>query len=78
MLETILKTVRANKKQIVVYILMTCGDPWDIEVVASWTERLHTLGVEILSLSDIIRSSIPKSISFLFSKLIPAHPHIEF
>ena len=81
-LKEILEIARANNKQVVVYISMAFGnpygDPWNVEIVASWTERLHTMGVEILSLSDTIGSSTPKSISFLFSKLIPAYTHIEF
>tara|TARA_B110000967_G_C18881101_1_gene561104 strand:+ start:988 stop:1854 length:867 start_codon:yes stop_codon:yes gene_type:complete len=81
-LKEILEIAHANNKQLVVYISMAFGnpygDPWDVEIVASWTERLHTMGVEILSLSDTIGSSTPKSISYLFSKLIPAYPHIEF
>ena len=81
-LETILEIAQANNKRVVVYISMAFGnpygDPWNVDVVAKWTERLNAMGVEILSLSDTIGSSTPESISYLFSKLIPAYPHIEF
>ena len=54
------------------------GDPWDVDIVAGWTERLHKMGVQILSLSDTIGSSKPEPISYLFSNLIPAYPSVEF
>ena len=81
-LASILDIAQAHNKRIVVYISMAFGnpygDPWNVDVVAKWTERLNAMGVEILSLSDTIGSSTPESISYLFSKLIPAYPHIEF
>ena len=81
-LEEILEIAQTNNKRVVVYISMAFGnpygDPWNVDIVANWTERLHKMGVEILSLSDTIGSSSPESISYLFSNLIPAYPHIEF
>jgi hydroxymethylglutaryl-CoA lyase len=81
-LQEILEIAHTNNKRVVVYISMAFGnpygDPWHVDIVAKWTERLHNMGVEILSLSDTIGSSTPESISYLFSNLIPAYPHIEF
>ena len=81
-LQEILEIAHANNKRVVVYISMAFGnpygDPWNVDIVSKWTERLHKMGVEILSLSDTIGSSNPESISYLFSNLIPAYPHIEF
>ena len=81
-LQEILEIAHINNKRVVVYISMAFGnpygDPWNVDIVAKWTERLHNMGVEILSLSDTIGSSTPESISYLFSNLIPAYPHIEF
>jgi len=81
-LASILDIAQAHNKRVVVYISMAFGnpygDPWNVDVVAKWTERLNAMGVEILSLSDTIGSSTPESISYLFSKLIPAYPYIEF
>jgi hydroxymethylglutaryl-CoA lyase len=81
-LASILDIAQAHNKRVVVYISMAFGnpygDPWNVDVVAKWTERLNAMGVEILSLSDTIGSSTPENISYLFSKLIPAYPHIEF
>jgi hydroxymethylglutaryl-CoA lyase len=74
----------ANKfgKEVVVYISMgfgnPYGDPWNVDVVGDWTERLSNMGVKILSLSDTVGSSNPESIDYLFSNLIPKYPNIEF
>ncbi|HBI40774.1 MAG TPA: hydroxymethylglutaryl-CoA lyase [Tenacibaculum sp.] len=72
---------RANKK-VVAYLSMgfgnPYGDPWNVDIVGEWTEKLCKLGVNILSLSDTIGSSTPKVIEYLFSNLIPEFPEIEF
>ena len=74
----------ANKadKEVVVYISMgfgnPYGDPWNVEIVGEWTEKLANMGVKILSLSDTVGTSNPETIDYLFSNLIPAYPHIEF
>jgi hydroxymethylglutaryl-CoA lyase len=72
--------VQSNKK-LVVYISMgfgnPYGDPWNVEIVQRWTERLVGMGIEIISLSDTIGVSSPESISYLFKSLIPAYPNIE-
>jgi hydroxymethylglutaryl-CoA lyase len=54
------------------------GDPWNVDIVGEWTEKLATMGVKILSLSDTVGSSTPEVISYLFSNLIPKYPAIEF
>ena len=81
-LQEILNIAQAHNKRVVVYLSMAFGnpygDPWDVGIVGEWTERLNAMGVEILSLSDTIGSSTSESISYLFSNLIPAYPHIEF
>ena len=81
-LEEILNIAVKTNKEVVAYLSMgfgnPYGDPWNVDIVASWTERLNNMGVKILSLSDTIGSSNPESISYLFSNLIPAYPNIEF
>ncbi len=71
-----------HKKQLVVYISMAFGNPyndeWNSEIVLKWTERLYKSGIRILALSDTIGVSNPESISYLFSHLIPAFPEVEF
>ncbi|WP_298904578.1 hydroxymethylglutaryl-CoA lyase [uncultured Psychroserpens sp.] len=81
-LSEILDLANAHNKEVVVYISMgfgnPYGDPWNVDIVGEWTERLSNMGVKILSLSDTIGSSNPESIDYLFSNLIPKYPDIEF
>ena len=78
----ILEIANKTNKEVVVYISMgfgnPYGDPWNVDIVGEWTERLAKMGVKILSLSDTIGSSDPENINYLFSNLIPAYPSIEF
>lgn len=81
-LQEILNIADKSGKEVVTYISMgfgnPYGDPWNVEIVGEWTERLAKMGVKILSLSDTVGSSTPDVISYLFSNLIPKYPHIEF
>jgi hydroxymethylglutaryl-CoA lyase len=54
------------------------GDPWNVEIMGDWTEKLSNMGVKILSLSSTVGSSTSDVISYLFSNLIPQYPEIEF
>jgi hydroxymethylglutaryl-CoA lyase len=49
------------------------GDPWNVEIVAKWVDRLAGMGIKILQLSDTIGVSNPASIAYLFSNLIPIY-----
>jgi len=81
-LDSILNIGVQSNKEVVVYISMgfgnPYGDPWNVDIVGDWTNRLSTMGVKILSLSDTVGSSTPESIDYLFSYLIPLYPKIEF
>jgi hydroxymethylglutaryl-CoA lyase len=82
LLQEILDLAFAKAKKVVVYISMgfgnPYGDPWNVEIVGEWTEKLAAMGVEILSLSDTVGTSNPETIDYLFSNLIPAYPEVEF
>ena len=71
-----------NNKEVVAYLSMgfgnPYGDPWNVEIVSEWTDKLYKMGVKILSLSDTIGSSTPEIIGYLFSNLILNYPEIEF
>ena len=81
-LEKILSIADASKKEVVAYLSMgfgnPYGDPWNVEIVSNWIEKLSKMGVKTLSLSDTIGSSSPAIIKYLFSNLIKAYPGIEF
>jgi hydroxymethylglutaryl-CoA lyase len=81
-LQEILEIADKSNKVLVAYLSMgfgnPYGDPWNVDIVGEWTEKLATMGVKILSLSDTVGSSTPEVISYLFSNLIPKYPAIEF
>ncbi|AUC75865.1 hydroxymethylglutaryl-CoA lyase [Olleya sp. Bg11-27] len=82
LLPDILNQADAANKEVVVYISMgfgnPYGDPWNVDIVGEWTERLSKMGVKILSLSDTVGTSNPENIEYLFSNLIPHYKDIEF
>ncbi len=81
-LQEILNIADKTNKEVVAYLSMgfgnPYGDPWNVEIVGEWTEKLSHMGVKILSLSDTIGSSTPEVIDYLYSNLIPKYPEIEF
>jgi len=81
-LNQIIEIADKFNKEVVAYLSMgfgnPYGNPWNVEIVADWTEKLAKMGIKILSLSDTIGSSTPEIISYLFSNLIPKYPQIEF
>jgi hydroxymethylglutaryl-CoA lyase len=81
-LQEILNIADASNKEVVAYLSMgfgnPYGDPWNVEIVGEWTEKLAGMGVKILSLSDTVGSSTPDVIDYLFANLIPKYPQIEF
>lgn len=81
-LQEILDIAHKADKEVVAYLSMgfgnPYGDPWNVEIVGEWTQKLANMGVTILSLSDTVGSSTPDVIDYLFRNLIPAFPNIEF
>jgi len=81
-LQEILEIASTSNKEVVAYLSMgfgnPYGDPWNVDIVGEWTEKLATMGVKILSLSDTVGSSTPEVIEYLFSSLIPKYPSVEF
>ena len=66
-LQQILSLAEANNKEVVAYLSMgfgnPYGDPWDVDIVGQWTEKLSAMGVKILSLSDTVGTSTPEIIT---------------
>ncbi|MFT5752962.1 MAG: hydroxymethylglutaryl-CoA lyase [Flavobacterium sp.] len=81
-LSEILEIADKSNKEVVAYLSMgfgnPYGDPWNVEIVGEWTEKMDKMGVKILSLSDTVGTSTPEVIDYLFSNLIPKYPNIEF
>lgn len=81
-LDAILNLANKYNKEVVVYLSMgfgnPYGDPWNVNIVAEWVEKLANMGIKTLSLSDTIGSSTPENIKYLFTNLIPKYPDVEF
>lgn len=71
-----------HNKQLVIYISMGFGNPYgdeySPEIAIKWVEKLATLGIHTFALSDTVGVSNPDNISYLFSSLVKAFPHLEF
>jgi len=71
-----------HDKELVVYLSMAFGNPYDElyhpDIVAGLTEKLNKLGVQTIALSDTIGVSEPNNIAPLFSLLINEYSNIEF
>ncbi|MEQ9165243.1 MAG: hydroxymethylglutaryl-CoA lyase [Fulvivirga sp.] len=71
-----------HNKVLVTYISMgfgnPYGDPFDVDVVAKFTDIISSLGIRIISLADTIGVSNDENITYLYTNLIKAYPHVEF
>jgi hydroxymethylglutaryl-CoA lyase len=71
-----------NDKTLVSYISMGFGnpydDPFDVDIVAKFTDILSTMDIKIISLADTIGVSNKENITYLYSNLIKDYPKIEF
>ncbi|MBU0697622.1 MAG: hydroxymethylglutaryl-CoA lyase [Bacteroidetes bacterium] len=69
-------------KKAVVYLSMgfgnPYGDPWNLEILSQWTERLIELDVEILSLADTIGVSSPQKIKEIYPYLTQKYTSVEW
>ena len=81
-LEQIKELTDKSNKTLVLYLSMgfgnPYGDPWSVDVVSQWVERLAQMEIEIISLSDTVGQAVPEDITYLYSTLIPTFPAIEF
>ena len=70
-----------SNKEIVVYISMAFGNPYDDdydeEVVLHWIDKLLGEGVQIISLADTVGIATPQQVSSVTKKVIDAFPQIE-
>lgn len=71
-----------HEKTLVVYLSMgfgnPYGDPYEMDYVGEFVDRLDKMEVQIISLADTIGVSEPANITTLFETLIPKFTHIEF
>lgn len=69
-------------KKVVAYISMGFGNPYgeeySAEMVFNWAERIASLGIRTISISDTTSNATPELIHKLYSTLIPKLPHVKF
>jgi hydroxymethylglutaryl-CoA lyase len=70
-----------NKKELVVYLSMSFGNPYGDEynedIVFNWANKLAALGIKILSLADTVGIATPQQVKSVTSLLIKALPKVE-
>jgi hydroxymethylglutaryl-CoA lyase len=80
--EEIQNICAGNGKTLVTYISMgfgnPYGDPYNLDLVAKFSDVLITMGIKIISLADTIGVSSPENISFLFTSLFQKFKNVEF
>jgi len=79
--EDIQKICQTYNKQLLIYISMGFGnpydDPWNMEEVSKWVDQLAALDIALFALSDTIGVANPQNIQYIFSELIPKYPKLE-
>jgi hydroxymethylglutaryl-CoA lyase len=80
--EAIQNLCQKTEKQLVIYFSMGFGnpynDPYNVEIVSEWAEKMSNLDVKIIALSDTVGVADAQTITELFTGLIPQYPNIEF
>lgn len=81
-LDHIVNLCNKHNKELVVYLTMgfgnPYGDPWNLEIIHHFIERLIVKGVKIIPLSDITGESTSQNIKEVYTSIIPTYPDIEF
>jgi len=71
-----------HKKQLVIYLSMAFGNPYNDEyneeVLLHWAGEIVTKNISIISLADTVGVATPQQISFACNTLIKEYPTIEF
>lgn len=69
-------------KELVAFISLSFGDPygdpWSIELVYKWVEKLVAKGIRKIPLADTIGNVDPKIIDMVCGSVVPDFPDIEF
>lgn len=70
-----------SDKETVIYISMGFGNPYqdnyNEDIVLEWVEKLHAIGIKIISLSDTVGVATPAQIESILKYLIPKYPDSE-
>lgn len=71
-----------NNKNLMVYLAMAFGNPYgdpvSIEIIHKFADKLSSIGIKIISLSDIIGVASPEMIGQTYALLTEKYPETEF
>lgn len=71
-----------HNKQLVVYLSMGFGNPYndeyDEETLLDWADEMVKKNIKTISLADTIGIATPDQINFALGTLIPTYPQVEF
>ncbi|MCD4683857.1 MAG: hypothetical protein K8R86_11290, partial [Bacteroidales bacterium] len=71
-----------SNKTLMVYLAMAFGNPYgdpsEIEIILEWVDKLSQMGVNIISLSDIIGIATPEQVSKIYQTLSSEYSNIKF
>lgn len=71
-----------TNKNLIVYLAMAFGNPYSdpsgMEIILNWIEKLHSKGINIISLSDIIGVATPELIEETYASLTKEFSDVEF
>ena len=80
--QDILSICQTNNKKLLQYISMAFGnpygDPWSIDLLLEWIEKMHLLGIKTITLSDVTGEANPQMIQEIYTTIVPRYPHITF
>lgn len=71
-----------NKKQLVIYLSMGFGNPYNDEynesILLKWADEMASREIKIISLADTVGAATPAQIQFALDALIPKYSSVEF
>ena len=71
-----------SNKNLMVYLAMAFGNPYgdpvSVEIVHEFVDKLSSIGIKTISLSDIIGVASPEMIGQVYALLTEKYPQIEF
>lgn len=81
-IDDIVEVCSKNKKEPIIYLSMAFGnpygDPWNLNIVHGWIEKLISKGIKTIPLSDITGEATFEKIKLVYNSIIPLYPLVEF